>query len=232
MGRAKLVRMCSTGEMRVTEHAGIAVRVLVAVSLLAITGGVLLPKVAPKRKIPTAFDEVGPGRIEGNRYVSDFFGFSIEPPAGWYLESRKVLRRRLQKEKGSDRENVAFMLLVFKFPWTSRPSGSFNSGIFVLAERLSNMPGVRTADEYLLACLKQREEKTPQHGKPKGPYKRVVGGKDFYGLDCKFRLQGRMADTSHLAIIKRDYARSTYAVWGTQEDRRVLAKVRETVRLE
>lgn len=215
-------------------HGGIVVRALIAIALIAIAVGIIVPKLGRKEKgeIRSAFEEVGPGHIEGNLCTNRFFGFSIALPETWYHASREGLRRRLQSEKKSDRQNVAFILLSFKFPKSTRELDTFKPSLFVFAERLSNMPGVSSAHEYLLECFRQRKETNPHFSKPTGPYKCVVGRETFYGLDATGRLQGRMANTSQLAVIKKGYAFSIAAAWESDQDGKVLRQALETAQFK
>ena len=130
-------------------RGAVVVRIVVAVSLLAIAAGLLVPSFSPKRKTVTAFQEVGPGRIEGDRCFSDFFGFSIELPRGWSIASTTELRQRLAEQEPSERRNALLILLVTKYPARATEGRSYNSRLFIVGERVSNVPGVTTADKYL-----------------------------------------------------------------------------------
>ena len=206
-------------------HGRIIVRALIAIGLLAIAAGILVPSLQhkQKREALTAFDEVGPGEIEGNLCTNDFFGFSIAPPRNWHYASREVLKRHLEREKESDRQNVALIFLSFRFRKATRDLGTFNPSLFVFAERLSNMPGVSSSEEYLLGCFRQTKERNPDCGTPTRPYKYPIGDQTFWRLDVRGRLQGRIANTSHLAALRGSYAFSIAVAWENDEDGRVLA---------
>jgi hypothetical protein len=105
-----------------------------------------------------------------------------------------------------------------------------NPYMFVVAERLSNVPEVTTADKYLLGSMEHARNKGREIREPRGPYKCTVGGEEFFGLDSKRRLQGRMVDTSHLAAVKKAYFFTIFAAWEGDADGSVLKKSLDSVR--
>lgn len=215
-----------------TLSARVAVHIFIAISLLAITIGFLAPKFVPKRRVLTAFDEVGPGRVKGNLCTNDFFGFSVRFPRGWHTRTRASLKRFLEHRKKSDRRNVAVILAAFKIAHGTRDAETFNPSLVVGADRLSNLQALSGAREFLLRAVQERESDGLYYGAPNAPYKWGAGKEVFFRVDGKRALQGKIVNTSHLAVIKKGYAFSIALAWESEEDGKVLAEALNTVRFE
>jgi hypothetical protein len=168
--------------------------------------------------------------MAGNLCTNDFFGFSIEVPETWHAMSKSNLAGYLRAQEGSDVFNVAPILVAFKHGDDVPETDAFDPSLIVGAERLSNVPGVRTAREYLQDVKSSPDEEGFYKEDLKGPFSCLVGGQRFYGLDGKGQLEGTTMNTRLLVSVRKDYFFVIATAWESEEDGKVLADALKTVR--
>jgi len=107
---------------------------------------------------PIKFDY---GKIENNKYINSFFGFEMELPPNWVVQTKEQMENlsKMGKElvAGDDENmkavinaseiNSANLLAVFKYEVGAVVD--YNPNLMLVAENLKNTPGIKTGSDYL-----------------------------------------------------------------------------------
>lgn len=94
-------------------HGKIILKALIALPLIAVGAGLVVPRLPRKQQALTASQEVGPSRMEGNLYTNDFLRLSIRVPEGWRAETGERLRQLVRESSELAREYMALILAAF-----------------------------------------------------------------------------------------------------------------------
>lgn len=204
------------------------VSVIVVIGVIAIAVGLLLPKIAPKRKTPAPIDEVGPSRIDSGRCVSDFFGFSIAVPKGWWYVQEEGIEKYVERKGDAYQEKTAPILLCTK----ERPQQGVRptAMLAVFAQRLSKLPDVHDAETYLHNVILR--DGRSFYGKPQGPYRWAHAGQTFFRVDGLRQSGDKIASSAYIAIVKKGYALGMGGFWENDEDGRILEEAFKSARFE
>ena len=229
MNQQKVTRVTRLQNLSVHSRPGFSIiSIIIVIALIAIAAGLLLPKIAPKRKIPPAFDEVGVGRMEGNVCINDFFGFSIRVPEGWQIDSEETLRRWLRQRSKDEQKHVAMVLVAAR---ALKPApGVVQPMLLIGARRLSSIPEVKTVEDFMKHTQRIRERQGYNTGDPGKPYEAVLGGEACLRLDAGQRYGNGLVNSVLLAMLRRGYALSIAGAWQTEEDGRALMESLKTVK--
>jgi hypothetical protein len=141
------------------------------------------------------------GSVEGNRYKSDFFGFTYSFPKGWV---------RLQQQSQSGiRLAPEAALYTLLFATASPSTGTIspaNAGIVVLAEDISHS-GIRDSKGAAGTLARVLTSTQPPHSVPHPAREVTLGGSRFTRLDYE---QQTFSQVKHyfcsVITVKKGYA--------------------------
>lgn len=105
-------------------------------------------------------EEIGYGVMKDGVYSNSYFNMSIQLPENWALQS-KAAEKELMKTGAelitNDDDNLKRMIKASKektlnifslFKYEQGSPVSFNPSILAMAERVSNMPGIKRGSDY------------------------------------------------------------------------------------
>ena len=203
--------------------------------------GSLLALTACQKK---ASEEIDFGSYEGTTYSQPYFGFSIDFPEDWVIQSREVNEGMM--DMGGDliagedqnlkaRLKASEMNIVNLFAVMQHELGApvaFNPSILSVAERIKNFPGIHTGEDYLFHARKLLESGQVKSTFPKPVYPELVGGQEFYVMTMELPVMGTVVHQKYYATILRGYALGIILSYSTDEELEQLTEVLGTLRFE
>lgn len=186
------------------------------------------PPPAPKETPPAPID---PGRLEGSRYVNDFFGVSLSVPEGWAVQDSS--RRRAMVEKGrelaessaDERKRAAIeagltrvtvLVSAYKYP-PNAPAPGFNANFTFLAERIPTAV-VKTGADYFDLMLRTVQGSQMKMEPTGAGYTVKAGGREFYVRDVRVTYPWGVAAERFSVTLAKNYALVIGYVYMDQED--------------
>lgn len=186
------------------------------------------PPPAPKEIQPAPID---PGRLEGSRYVNDFFGVSLSVPEGWAVQDSA--RRRAMLERGRELADtsaderkraaleaaftrVAVLVSAYKYP-PNAPAPGFNANFTFLAERIPTAV-VKTGADYFDLMLRTVQGSQVKMEPTGAGYTVKAGGREFYVRDVRVTFPSGVAAEKFCVTIAKNYALVIGYVYVDEED--------------
>ena len=141
-------------------------------------------------------DDFDYGHIEDGKYVNSFFKFEITLPDGWVVQSQEQMDNLT--EKGTELAfgenkfkkavvkasliNTANLLQAFQYELGTPVD--FNPNISIVAENISNTPGIKTGGDYLFHLRKMLKESLldVEHVDENFEKETIGGRTDFYKM--------------------------------------------------
>ena len=131
------------------------------------------------------------GHIENGKYVNSFFKFEIVLPDGWTIQSQEQMDNltKMGTEIITDNKavikasliNTANLLQATQYE-LGAPVDS-NSGINIVAENISNTPGIKTGGDFLFHLRKMLQASLLDVEHVDEDFeKETIGGVDFYKM--------------------------------------------------
>ena len=158
--------------------------------------GVLLTSCGMTRGQGGSSDDFDYGHIEDGKYVNSFFKFEITLPDGWVVQSQEQMDNLT--EKGTELAfgenkfkkavvkasliNTANLLQAFQYELGAPVD--FNPNISIVAENISNTPGIKTGGDYLFHLRKMLKESLldVEHVDENFEKETIGGRTDFYKM--------------------------------------------------
>jgi hypothetical protein len=188
-----------------------------------------------------ASDEIDFGTIENSVYRNDYFGMSIEIPAGWSVRDREGLQAMLdfggkvadddkvldEVMKASELQTVN-LLGVFKHPLGS--SVECNPNIMCLAERIRHLQGIKTGRDYHLHSKRLLQSTQMGVTFPEEIYTKRIGGVDFDVMTLAVPNAELVINQKQHVTVMKGYALMLITSFSSGEEEAELDAVLESVR--
>lgn len=162
-------------------------------------------------------NEIGFGEVVDDTYTNTYFRVTVPIPEDWHAQDRKSIEE--MEDLGGDliagdnasmrasldaaEQNTLTLLSVFE-----QPIGApvmFNPSVSIVAEKVSQFPGIKTADDYIFHSKKVLEQAAIPYTFSKDNYDEEVGGISFRVLEAKASMQGINLTQHFYATKIKDY---------------------------
>jgi hypothetical protein len=165
-----------------------------------------------------ASDEIDFGTFNNSAYHNNFFGMSLTMPANWSIQDRSAQERLMKlgetmvagddksmktAMKASELQSVN-LFAVYKYPLGSPVTN--NPAVMAMAERVSQLPGIKRGKDYLFQVRQMLEASQVQVDVSNDTYTQQLGGVDFDVLDLKLHIRGMIIREKYYSTIMKGYA--------------------------
>lgn len=162
--------------------------------------------------------ELSLGKIDGNKYTNEYFGFTAELPQDWNVADQETMKQMMDKgqevvakdnEKLQKKLDLAEIKLLNLFMATKNPLDfqGINPNILSNAEKLSTLQGIKDGKEYLEASKKLLEgNKQIPFKFDKEIYTETISGKDFAVLEATLESGDIKITQKYYSLIIDKYA--------------------------
>lgn len=197
------------------------------------------PPPPPPRPVETLPPDVG--RLDGSRYVSDFFGFSVEVPKDWVLLdtfTRDELKRRSkdlakvedaekQRQINASVERTTILLSVSKLPLGS--TQSFNAVFSLIAERMPSAIVKNGTD--VLRSMERVFKDTNMEVEFQGAIRETkIGGADFATATTKVTVPSGVFMQKYYITVRKSYALTFTYTYVDESDLAAIDEIMKTVK--
>ena len=184
------------------------------------------------------------GQVVDGVYVNEYFSVKMPIPEGWYVaskESEEYIRdvggnivagedTTLKAQMDVAIKNVFNLLSVSEFEMGAVVE--FNPTFFLIAERVSHLPGIKTGADYLLQSEKILLGSQLPYQVAEKPYLIQLGDQQWYRADFFINLPTMRLSQTYVAIKHSDFVLSMIFTAATAEQKAVLEKVASSIVLE
>lgn len=171
-------------------------------------------------------------RLKDGVYYNLFFNIAFTYPKDWVVHDQEVNDRIREKSKEVAAKTGALAQVKHTYPLLSvtryprgTPGITLNPVVFVVAERIANVPGNPGPKEYLLS-LRETRAKRGVHATLKEPVEFRVAGFQFLRDDYREEVNGISVTASVFVTVKKGYA-LIFSFSG--EDEKSVAEMAETM---
>lgn len=189
----------------------------------------------------TEEDVITLGCMEGNTYVNEFFGLSVQLPENWNQLSQAEIQELTAMGQGmiadsnpdfadgmelAEEETLHF---VYTYKYSLYYSGGFNPSFICMAENLdvSNLP-VKDGRDYL-TILGNTLELTQMGYEIGDLYSVQLGGRDFYVLPASVNIEGFSVQQHYYSAVMKGYSLAFIISYVTEEQLLELEDILNTV---
>jgi hypothetical protein len=188
-----------------------------------------------------ASDEIDFGAFNNSVYTNNYFGLTVTIPADWSIQDQEAQRRIMKlggKMVAGDDKNLKSLMkaselkIVNLFAAFKYPAGTpvaFNPSIMALAEKVSQLPGIKRGKDYLFFARQILESGQMQVSFPKEIYTERLGGVDFDVMDLELSVRGITIKEKYYAAIIKGYALSFIVAFTNDEEESSDQKILNTV---
>ena len=163
-------------------------------------------------------DEIDFGTFNNSVYKNNYFGLQVTIPSDWSIQDQKAQQRLMNLgEKliaGDDKAMKTVMkaaelqtvnlFAVYKYPLGSPVTN--NPAVMAVAERVSQLPGIKRGKDYLFQARQTLESGQMQVSFPKDVYTQQLGGVDFDVMDLELYIRGVIVKEKYYAAVMKGYA--------------------------
>ena len=185
----------------------------------------------------------GEGSFEHSTYLNKFFGLRLTLPPSWVVQSKETTEmmsntgkqlmtkgdKNLESAFDISAKNSFSLLTVSKFPLGS-PVAS-NPMLMCVAERVSQLPGVRRGSDYLFAVRRLHEQTQTQY-QFGGTSTETIGGVEFDVMTADLNFGAAKAKQKFYATIRNGFALGFITTYTTDEEGRELERVLRAVKFQ
>jgi hypothetical protein len=191
-----------------------------------------------------ASEEVDFGTIENSVYKNKYFGLTISIPAEWSIQDQESLQRIMKTGTevvaGEDKNLKAVIKaaelqtvnLFFAFKHPLGTPVAFNPSIACVAERISQMPGIKRGKDYHFHARKLFESSQMDVSFPRDISTDKLGDVDFDIMYVQMELPGNTVQQEYYATVMKGYALTFVVSFTNEEDKAVLGEVLNSIVLK
>ena len=188
-----------------------------------------------------ANDEIDFGAFNNSVYTNNYFGLTVTIPADWSIQDQEAQRRIMKlggKMVAGDDKNLKSLMkaselktvnLFAAFEYPAGTPVAFNPSIMALAEKVSQLPGIKRGKDYLFFARQILESGQMQVSFPKEIYTERLGGVDFDVMDLELSVREITIKEKYYAAIIKGYALSFIVAFTNDEEESSDQKILNTV---
>ena len=163
-------------------------------------------------------NEIGYGEFSEGVYTNSYFNMSIDVPENWAVQSQAAQKELLELGgdllSGDDQNlknalSVAQQRIVNMFAFFKFEAGApveFNPNIIMIAEKVSDFPGVKTGNDYLFHTKQQLEAGQIGYEFPNEIYSKDISGVLFHVMPMQTTVGKAIIYQEYYAAKINDYA--------------------------
>lgn len=204
-------------------------------NLLGVAMLLLLMSACGGNKMPKSFDY---GNVKNNVYSNIYFGFTIDVPEQWVVQSKEQNEQLMEMGKemisGDDKSmkaalkasevNVANLLTVFKYELGFPVD--YNPSYMLIAENVMKASGLKTGSDYFFNARKIMEQSQTPYTHIDEEYKvQNLGGQDFYTMNTEIEYMGMSIYQTYYSQVTDGFALNLIISYSTDDERAELEKV-------
>jgi hypothetical protein len=188
-----------------------------------------------------ATDEIDFGAFNNSVYTNNYFGLTVTIPTDWSIQDQAAQRRIMNLgEKiiaGDDKAmktvlkaaelQMVNLFAVYKYPLGTPVTN--NPAIMAMAERVSQLPGIKRGKDYLFQVRQTLESGQMQVSFPKDVYTQRLGGVDFDVMDLELSIRGIKVKEKYFATVIKGYALSFIVMFKGDEEEPAQQKILDSL---
>ncbi len=175
------------------------------------------------------------GRVENGVYQNAYFGFTIQLPVDWVVQSREQTENLASTGKklvaGDDENlkavmkasevNIANLLAVFQYELGSPVE--YNPNVMIVAENIKNVPGIKKGSDYLFQA-----RRLLQQGQFKYDYlsetfdNEKINGTEFYKMDAHLNYAGLEIKQMYYSTVLKGFSFNVIVSYVSDEQKKIL----------
>ena len=150
--------------------------------------------------------------LESNVYKNHFFNFQMQVPQGWTIGNKQDFDEAMAAGSSGknlkltkEAEKISHLLLLASETPAGTPAES-NPAIVLMAVDLAGEPAIQNAKDYETLVIKSLTEKDKTYKQVNDPFLVKLGTKEFYRVDLKVDVLGRIMHEAFFATLEKRYA--------------------------
>lgn len=182
----------------------------------------------------TATEEIGYGSISETVYQNEYFGFEIQVPEDWSVQSLAQQKELMQvgadllagddealKQvmKASEAQTVSLFTFM---KYEAGAPVEFNPSLIGLGERVALMPGIKRGKDYFFHARKLLEQGQIPYEFPQEIFSQSVAGIDFDVMPAEVTMAGLTIYQHYFATRIKDYMLVLIISYSTDEEYQAL----------
>lgn len=177
-------------------------------------------------------------------YTNRYFGFTLTPPTGWAVASEETKKAMMDRgagalSEGSEARRGAleetlkdtYQLLTI----TEHPFGSpveSNPAFQVLAEKVSQAPGVRTGKDYLFQVEKLITGTSLGYTVKEPVRAQTLGGREVFRIEFEVKMGARTVHQVYMSTVDKGYALSFIQSYTQPEESTKLSEIVDSIHFD
>ncbi|CAH1224228.1 hypothetical protein PAECIP111893_05103 [Paenibacillus plantiphilus] len=186
--------------------------------------------------------EVDLGKVESGTYTNEYFGISLKLPEAWIVQDAETINELNEAGKeviaGDDEEkkkdlDIAEQKTLNLLTISKEPLGSdeANPNLFILAEKVSLLQGIKTSGDYLAALQKMlTDSQLPYTFGESSTVK--IGGKEFEVIEATLDAGEIVVSQKYYSALVDGYALSLAATYFDEASKAEMDKIIADIKIK
>ncbi len=176
------------------------------------------------------------GKVKNNVYINSTFGFSVDIPAGWYIQDKEqteyLMRigkdfvagnnKRMKAALKSAEESSANLLTMFQYEMGT--PHVVNASFVIIEENLKHAPGIKTEADYMDNVRKLLEGTQMYAYIDKKYEKETINGVDFYSMKFVINREGTDIVQKYYTVLRSRRVFNFLVTFADEEQENILMK--------
>lgn len=175
------------------------------------------------------------GSVTDNVYTNDFFKCKIKLPENWIIQSKEQTERLADMGKdlvaGEDKKletvikaseiNTANLLAVFQYELGS--AVEYNPNIMIVAENVTNAPGIKKGSDYLFQSRRLLNQSQFQYDYLSEDFEdEMINGTEFFKMDAHMNYMGLEIKQIYYSTIMSGFSFNVIVSYVNDDQKKVL----------
>ncbi len=175
------------------------------------------------------------GSVNANVYTNDFFKCKIKLPKDWVIQSKEQTERLADMGKeivaGEDKKlqsvikayeiNSANLLAVFQYELGS--AVEYNPNIMIVAENVTNAPGIKNGSDYLFQSSRLLKQSQFQYDYISEKFEsEMINGTEFYKMDTRMNYMGLEIKQIYYSTITSGFSFNVIVSYINDDQKKIL----------
>lgn len=185
--------------------------------------------------------EISVGTFEGNNYINEYFGFTMELPQEWHMvtdEEKEFLlnasgevisenNEDLAEQIDLSKEKIIYLVWAYKYPLTY--TDGYNPSFLCMGENLGLFNGtiIKTGEDYIEATKKTLDQTGLEYQYDEITTEKI-GDKNFDVMEMSLDYQGIKIYQKYYVTIINKYALVYILSYTTEEQKEELTNILNT----
>ncbi|MCX6237351.1 MAG: hypothetical protein NTY07_07300 [Bacteroidia bacterium] len=185
------------------------------------------------------------GKIENNKYINNYFGCEISIPKEWVIQTKEQMDKLSKKGSdllAGDNSNTKALLkasevktanLLGVFKYERGAAVDFNPNFMIIAENISDYPGIKSGRDYLFQTRKLLDQSQFKYDFLDSVFKKEkINNIEFYSMNAFVKNMNTEIKQIYFSTIIKGFSFDIILTYNNELQKQELISVIKTLKIK